>query len=293
MGFQLIIENPNVKLVSRIVLVAALTKRAQIPFSAWLPAAMAAPTPVSSLVHSSTLVTAGVYLLIRFNLVVSNSFYLLVVSLTTMFLRGLRALYETDIKKVIALSTLRQLGLMMFSLSVGLKDLAFFHLVRHALFKSLIFLCAGAYIHFYVNSQEARVSFKLSKFSSLLSVYFFYGNVSLMGAFFLSGFYSRDAIIESFLISKSVGLVIVLIFVRVLLTVLYTLRLLNSCVALIMKAPRLVYSKAEDSMMYTPIFFFVCYVFGWQWLNGLNIFPFEGQLFSLFTENSSPKSGCS
>lgn len=289
MGFQLISENPNVKLVSRIVLIAALTKRAQIPFSAWLPAAMAAPTPVSSLVHSSTLVTAGVYLLIRFNLVVSNSFYLLVVSLITMFLRGLRALYETDIKKVIALSTLRQLGLMMFSLSVGLKDLAFFHLVRHALFKSLIFLCAGAYIHFYVNSQEARVSFKLSKFSSLLSVYFFYGNISLMGVFFLSGFYSKDAIIERFLISKSVGLVIVMIFARVLLTVLYTLRLLNSCVALIMKAPRLVYSKAEDSMMYIPIFFlFVMSLVG-SGLMAWTYFPLRANYFPFLLKIVVPR----
>jgi NADH-ubiquinone oxidoreductase chain 5 len=118
------------------IVLAAMTKRAQIPFSAWLPAAMAAPTPVSSLVHSSTLVTAGVYLLIRFNFLIKLNYYLLIFSLLTMLMSGLRALFETDMKKVIALSTLSQLGVMMFSLSVGIKELAFFHLMTHALFKS-------------------------------------------------------------------------------------------------------------------------------------------------------------
>jgi len=132
-------------------MVAAITKRAQIPFSAWLPAAMAAPTPVSALVHSSTLVTAGVFLLIRFfPFLRSCSFFqpaLLFISVATLLLAGVGANYENDLKKVIALSTLRQLGVIMIRLGMGMPYLALFHLYTHALFKALLFLCAGAIIH--------------------------------------------------------------------------------------------------------------------------------------------------
>ena len=109
---------------------AGITKGAQIPFSAWLPAAMAAPSPVSSLVHSSTLVTAGVYLLIRFRGLIGGSFIFLLMyfSCATIFMAGLGANFECDLKRVIALSTLRQVGLILFTLSLGLPVLAFFHL---------------------------------------------------------------------------------------------------------------------------------------------------------------------
>lgn len=105
-----------------LLVLAAMTKRAQIPFSAWLPAAMAAPTPVSALVHSSTLVTAGVYLLIRFRPSLAGSLAqsgLLILARLTMFMAGLGANFETDLKKIIALSTLSQLGVMMTILSLG------------------------------------------------------------------------------------------------------------------------------------------------------------------------------
>jgi NADH-ubiquinone oxidoreductase chain 5 len=107
---------------SFLIIFSSITKRAQFPFSAWLPAAIAAPTPVSSLVHSSTLVTAGVYLLIRFyytlSFILSSSIFCFI-SLITIFFSGILALYDNDMKKVIAISTLSQLGFMMFSLSTG------------------------------------------------------------------------------------------------------------------------------------------------------------------------------
>ena len=237
-----------------LIFLAGTTKRAQIPFSAWLPAAMAAPTPVSSLVHSSTLVTAGVYLIIRMNLIVNYYIYLLVISLITRFLSRVGALYEPDIKKVIALSTLSQLGIIIFRLSLGLKDLSFFHLISHALFKSLIFLCAGAYIHHYSNNQESRFIVNIPNLSSLFSVYFLYANISLIGLFFLTGFYSKDMILESIYTINSNLLILFLMVFRVLITILYTFRLILSIRGNIIKSSFLLYSKVEDWVMYAPMF---------------------------------------
>jgi NADH-ubiquinone oxidoreductase chain 5 len=141
-------------------MVAAITKSAQIPFSRWLPAAMAAPTPVSALVHSSTLVTAGVFLLIRFYpFLHSLKFFnitLLLIAVTTMLIAGLRATTECDIKKIIALSTLSQLGIIITRLGLNLPHLAYFHILTHALFKALLFICAGSFIHTHHHTQDLR-----------------------------------------------------------------------------------------------------------------------------------------
>merc|ERR1712071_542061 len=126
---------------------AGITKRAQIPFSAWLPAAMAAPTPVSALVHSSTLVTAGVYLILRNNYYIARGGWssgLLFLGLLTMTMAGVSALFEVDMKKVIALSTLMQ------------PFLAFFHLISHAYFKAMLFMAAGSIIHSLKDYQDLR-----------------------------------------------------------------------------------------------------------------------------------------
>lgn len=175
-----------------------MTKRAQIPFSAWLPAAIAAPTPVSALVHSSTLVTAGVYVLIRFSRRISQGwcFFLLSVSCITLLLAGLSARFEYDLKKVIALSTLSQLGVIMLILSVQARRVCVFHLTTHALFKALMFLCAGAVIHFSGGIQDSRffsgLWFKLPVVNSWLVV----SCLSLIGVPFIAGFYSKDLVLE-------------------------------------------------------------------------------------------------
>jgi NADH-ubiquinone oxidoreductase chain 5 len=163
------------------VMVAGMTRGAQIPFSAWLPAAIAAPTPISSLVHSSTLVTAGVYLLIRFNGVLNFNFILLFLSLLTLLISGVRAIYELDLKKIIALSTLSQLGLIILTLSLGLEELAFFHLISHALFKSLLFLCAGVYIHIWGDVQDIRKIRGALASGPLSSIFFISSSLSLCG----------------------------------------------------------------------------------------------------------------
>nr|ASM91586.1 NADH dehydrogenase subunit 5 [Stenopsocus immaculatus] len=216
-------------IIGVLIVMAAMTKSAQIPFSSWLPAAMAAPTPVSALVHSSTLVTAGVYLLIRFENVFSNYYLcqvLLLISVLTMFMSGLGAIFEHDLKKIIALSTLSQLGLMISSLCLGFTEFAFFHLLTHALFKSLLFMCAGYIIHGMNDSQDIRYMGAIINQSPLLSIYFTVSNLSLCGMPFLAGFYSKDIILEMIFMSNVNMIIIILYFIATFFTVVYTFRLI-------------------------------------------------------------------
>nr|ASY97944.1 NADH dehydrogenase subunit 5 [Parasphendale agrionina] len=214
-------------LIMLLIILAGMTKSAQIPFSAWLPAAMAAPTPVSALVHSSTLVTAGVYLLIRFSKALPEWLLslMLVISVLTMFMSGLGANFEYDLKKIIALSTLSQLGLMMSILSMGFADLAFFHLLTHALFKALLFMCAGMVIHNMKNFQDIRFMGNLTTFMPLTSACFMISNFALCGLPFLTGFYSKDLILEMISLSYLNMFMYMLYFFSTGLTVCYTFRL--------------------------------------------------------------------
>nr|YP_009178600.1 NADH dehydrogenase subunit 5 [Junonia lemonias]AKQ77794.1 NADH dehydrogenase subunit 5 [Junonia lemonias]ARR27697.1 NADH dehydrogenase subunit 5 [Junonia orithya here] len=219
----------SMKVIGVLVILAAMTKSAQIPFSSWLPAAMAAPTPVSALVHSSTLVTAGVYLLIRFNNLLVDMFFfkvLLLLSGLTMFMAGICANYEFDLKKIIALSTLSQLGLMMSILSMGYSDLAFFHLLTHAMFKALLFMCAGVIIHMMSDNQDIRMMGGISMYIPLTSLCMNISNLALCGIPFLAGFYSKDMILEVVSMSNLNLFVYYLYYVSTGLTMFYTIRLL-------------------------------------------------------------------
>nr|ARH54527.1 NADH dehydrogenase subunit 5 [Ocypus ophthalmicus] len=218
----------SMQIISYLVVLAALTKSAQIPFSSWLPAAMAAPTPVSSLVHSSTLVTAGVYLLIRFNVLLTGNLMmiLLFIGSMTMFMAGLGANFEFDLKKIIALSTLSQLGLMMSILSLGEFNLAFFHLLTHALFKATLFMCAGCIIHNLNNCQDIRYMGSLVIHMPLTCCFFNISNLSLCGLPFLSGFYSKDLILEVLSMNYLNMYIYLIFFVSTGLTVSYTFRLM-------------------------------------------------------------------
>nr|YP_009351437.1 NADH dehydrogenase subunit 5 [Termes comis]AQP29596.1 NADH dehydrogenase subunit 5 [Termes comis] len=217
----------EMELISFLVVLAAMTKSAQIPFSSWLPAAMAAPTPVSALVHSSTLVTAGVYLLIRFSPSFSYwlNMILLLVSGLTMFMAGLGANFEFDLSKIIALSTLSQLGLMIMTISIGLSGLAFFHLLTHALFKALLFMCAGGVIHSMGDSQDIRFMGGLSVYMPFTSSSLMVSNFALCGMPFLAGFYSSDFILEMFSMSYLNMFGFFLLFLSTGLTVCYSFRL--------------------------------------------------------------------
>lgn len=211
------------------ILLAAITKRAQIPFSAWLPAAIAAPTPVSALVHSSTLVTAGVYLLIRFNFILFNSGLrcaVLWVGALTIFIAGRAALVELDIKKIIALSTLSQLGMIVFTLGLGETYLRWAHLIRHAYFKAIIFMGAGAIIHRVRGYQDVRKIGSLNKNNFFIFSIFLSGSFSLCGLPFLTGFYSKDVILEQFLINSFRIWLGTICYLATILTAAYSVRVI-------------------------------------------------------------------
>lgn len=226
---EFIYSNKIIEIICGFVILAAITKRAQIPFSRWLPAAMAAPTPVSALVHSSTLVTAGVYLLIRFNPFIllgsSLSQFLLLIGGLTMFISGLGANFEFDLKKIIALSTLSQLGLIIIILSLGLIKLAFFHLLTHAVFKALLFICAGLIIHMVLMCQDIRIIGSLILTIPLTSSVFIVANLSLCGIPFLAGFYSKDLILESSVFLNFNVLMFFIFYFSTGMTVSYSFRL--------------------------------------------------------------------
>lgn len=212
-----------------VILIASITKSAQIPFSAWLPAAMAAPTPVSALVHSSTLVTAGVFLLYRFSPMLYKFEYfnisLLAISSITILIAGIIAITEIDMKKIVALSTLSQLGVIIFSVALSLPTLALLHLLTHALFKATLFLCAGTLIHTLIHNQDLRLIGNRSSSLPLTASCTLIANAALCAMPFISGFYSKDTIIECALASSINSLIIVMLIFATLLTVIYSARL--------------------------------------------------------------------
>jgi len=171
------------------IIIARITKRAQAPFSSWLPAAMAAPTPVSALVHSSTLVTAGVYILCRFMDYMQGVWFVIIrlISVFTLVMAGLTAVVERDLKKVVAYSTLSQLGMMMLALSLNDKYVCVFHLINHAYFKALIFLCVGSIIYINCGAQDARLISGLWYKMPIIFSYLVVCCLSLVGVPFMAG----------------------------------------------------------------------------------------------------------
>lgn len=234
------------------VTLAAITKRAQIPFSAWLPAAMAAPTPVSALVHSSTLVTAGVYLLIRFNLALARSYYcwlILFFGSITILMAGIRAMFEMDMKKIVALSTLSQLGLMIRALGIGRPDIAFYHLLTHAYFKALLFICAGNLIHCRNDYQDLRQIGRMATNLPVRTSFVTLRNISLCGFPFLAGFYSKDIFLEVSLLSPLAASSVGIFFVATLLTAAYSLRFTVLTAIRAPHASALLWSRDEDRVI--------------------------------------------
>ena len=237
---------------------SACTKSAQIPFSSWLPAAMAAPTPVSALVHSSTLVTAGVYLLIRFNSMLAYRrfrHYLLAVGVVTILIAGFAAIYETDIKKVIALSTLSQLGVIIIVLGAKKPLLAYFHLLSHAYFKAMLFICAGIVIHNMKDYQDIRSMGSLGLRMPLITTVISIANLRLCGLPFLRGFYSKDLILETTILCNTSLRAFLLITLATILTVIYSCRLSLYLSSLSIKSESLFLTAEKDYYIVLGIVF--------------------------------------
>ena len=183
------------------LLIGAMAKSSQIGLHVWLPMAMEGPTPVSALIHAATMVTAGVYLLMRSSPLIeySNTVLLLCLwigAITTVF-SSLIGLFQQDIKKVIAYSTMSQLGMMVIAIGLSSYNIAIFHLVNHAFYKGLLFLGAGAVIHAVADNQDFRKYGGLKSFLPLTYSVMLIASLSLVAFPFMTGFYSKDLIIES------------------------------------------------------------------------------------------------
>ena len=206
---------------------AATGKSAQIPLFTWLPDAMAGPTPVSALIHAATMVTAGIYLVVRsnflFELAPFTKEIVLYIGVATSLVAAFMALRQNDIKKVLAYSTVSQLGLMVVALGLGAYTVAIFHVTTHAFFKALLFLGSGSVIHGMSDEQDIRKMGGLKTIMPLTHITFLIGTLAISGFPLLSGFYSKDEIIGHLFVANP--LLYGVIMFSVVLTAIYMFRL--------------------------------------------------------------------
>ncbi len=195
------ISEATITVIALLLFVGAVGKSAQLPLYVWLPDAMAGPTAVSALIHAATMVTAGVYLTARCNIIFTLSplaqYTVLVIATLTAFLAAVIAITQNDIKKVLAYSTVSQLGYMFMAIGVGAYAVAIFHVVTHAFFKALLFLGSGSVIHAMSGEQDIRHMGGIRKYIPVTSLTFLIGTLAIAGIPLLSGFYSKDGILAA------------------------------------------------------------------------------------------------
>jgi len=245
-----------INIICLFLILGAMGKSAQIGFHTWLPDAMEAPTPVSALIHAATMVTAGVFLICKMSFFFNNSifasnFIVLIGSITAIFAASV-ALTHNDIKKIIAYSTCSQLGFMFIAAGFSLYNLAIFHLVIHAFFKSLLFLGAGSVIHSLNHEQNIKKMGKLWKKLPLTYIVMIIGSLALSGIPFFSGYYSKELIINSGLssdlfLSKYVYFISI---ITALLTSAYSFRLIYYVFHGPLKFSNIQYNKIKETSFY-------------------------------------------
>jgi NADH-ubiquinone oxidoreductase chain 5 len=203
------IEGNSLNIIAFLFFIGSVGKSAQIGLHTWLPDAMEGPTPVSALIHAATMVTAGVFLIIRCSILFEYAPFVLMVCVfsgsLTAFFAATTGILQNDIKKVIAYSTCSQLGYMVFVCGLSNYTVSFFHLFNHAFFKALLFLAAGSLIHSLSNEQDLRNMGGLLGLLPYTYIVIVIGSLALMGFPFLAGFYSKDIILEVALVSYTVA----------------------------------------------------------------------------------------
>lgn len=259
------------------IILAAAGKSAQFSLHPWLPSAMEGPTPVSALLHSSTMVVAGVFLLVRTSPLLKKSPLLLT---TIIFLGSLTALFaaraalkQFDIKKVVAYSTTRQLGLMVFCVGLKLPWLALYHICTHAFFKALLFLCSGRIIHSLKKEQDLRKMGKYGPSGPITSTALIIGSLRLCGTPFLAGYYSKDLILEAAQQRTTKRIGILLALIATLMTALYSIRTILFLFLIKKKGKEINPVREERQNQIFPLLRLVFGVFLGGWFFALSYFP--------------------